>query len=225
MTNIQRQLFDLQDIQYRSFQQVLIPTVPPDRIIGVRVPDLRNLAKKFSSDKKSESFLHSLPHYYYEENNIHIYLINNLKDFNSAVSELESFLPYIDNWATCDNYGGKVFKKNHEQTYPYILKWIKSKKPFTVRYGIGLLMSNYLNEYFSADMPEFVVSIKSDNYYVNMMCAWYMATALAKQKNTVLPYFTEFKMNQAVHSLAVKKAIESFRIDDRTKSLLRSLKK
>lgn len=225
MTNIQKQLFKLQDKQYRSFQQSLIPTVPSDRIIGVRVPDLRNIAKTFFSDAQSQLFIHSLPHYYYEENNIHIYLINNLKDFNTAVRELESFLPYIDNWATCDNYGGKVFKKNHEKMYPYILKWIKSRRPFTVRFGIGLLMSNYLDEYFTDDMPDLVVSIKSNNYYVNMMCAWYMATALAKQRAAVLPYFTEFKMNKTVHALAVKKAIESFRVDDETKTLLKSLQR
>lgn len=166
-----------------------------------------------------------LPHYYYEENNLHAFIIETIKDYEKAMEETEKFLPYIDNWATCDSFSPKIFKKYPLQVYTKIKKFIDSGKTYTIRYGIGLLLGNYLDEEFDPEMPALVADIVSDEYYVNMMCAWYMATALAKQEQAILPYLEENRLNRWVHNKTIQKAVESRRISPERKAYLRTLRR
>lgn len=221
---IQRRLFELQDLKYKEFQCKLMPTVDPETVIGVRTPDLRKLAKEYAKTPEVSDFLKILPHTYYEENNLHGFLIETIKDYEAAVSAVDAFLPYIDNWATCDLISPKVFKKHLPELYEKIKAWLKSGQTYTVRFGIEMLMSFYLNENFQPEMPELVADIRSDEYYVNMMIAWYFATALAKQYDAILPYIQEQRLEKWTHNKAIQKAIESYRISDEAKAYLRTLK-
>ncbi len=223
--NITEELFRLKDEKYRDFQAKLIPTVEPKRIIGVRMPLLRKLAKEFAKMPEAEIFMTDLPHKYYEENNVHMLLISEIKDFDKTLCALECFLSYVDNWSTCDMPPMKVFKDNPERLLPYIKKWLKSEHTYTVRYGIKALLDMFLDERFDSAYPELVSEVKSDEYYVNMMIAWYFATALAKQYDAVLPYITEKRLDPWVHNKAIQKAMESFRIDAVKKSFLKKLKR
>lgn len=191
MTDLQKRLFDLQDKEYKEFHQKLMPTVNPDCVIGIRTPVLRKFAKDFTKEDGAEKFLKSLPHKYYEENNLHAFLLMCEKDFDTALAKTEEFLPYIDNWATCDVFKPKIFAKNTDRLIGRIYEWIKSDKTYTVRYGIGLLMSYYLDENFKEEYAKTVSQVRSDEYYINMMIAWYFATALAKQYDSVIKYLTE----------------------------------
>ncbi len=224
MNNIQSQLSAMADTDYTAFHQKLIPTVDPDRIIGVRTPALRTYAKAFAKTEEAKDFLRALPHYYYEENNLHAFVVETIKDFDTALSETEKFLPYIDNWATCDMFLPKVFKKRPMDLMPKIKQWIKSPETYTVRYAVGLLMSLFLDENFSPEYLAMTANIESDEYYVNMMQAWYFATALAKQYDSTIGYFTEKKLSTWVHNKGIQKAVESRRISDEKKAFLRSLK-
>lgn len=224
MTDLQKRLFELQDKEYKAFHQKLMPTVEPDLVIGIRTPVLRKFAKDFAKEEGAQKFLKSLPHKYYEENNLHAFLLSSEKDFDKLLKETEAFLPYIDNWATCDVFRPKVFEKNTDKLIGKIYEWIKSGKTYTVRYAAGLLLSYYLDENFKAEYAEAVSKIRSDEYYVNMMIAWYFATALAKQYDSVIGYLTEKKLDVWVHNKTIQKAVESFRILPETKDYLKTLK-
>ena len=219
--NIEKRLFEMQDLKYRDFHSKLMPTINKDFIIGVRIPALRKFAKEL---KNETDFLNSLPHRYYEENNLHAFLIEQIKDFKTALSKTNEFLPYIDNWATCDSFLPKVFKDNKKELLPHIFKWLNSSHTYTVRYAIGLLLKLFLDDDFKKEYLETVSKIKSDEYYINMMISWYFATALSKQYNETTPYITEKRLPKWIHNKAIRKAIESYRISNETKNYLKSLK-
>jgi len=222
--DIQRQLFGLQELQYKKFTSKLMPTVNPETVIGVRTPELRKLAKDYSKTPEAMEFLKTLPHTYFEENNLHGFLIETIKDYDTAIAAVDAFLPYIDNWATCDTLSPKVFGKHLPELYEKVKVWLKSGKTYTVRFGIGMLMGFYLDENFKPETLELVAGVRSDEYYINMMIAWYFATALAKQYDAALPYIQEQRLEKWAHNKAIQKAIESYRISDETKAYLRTLK-
>ena len=221
-----KQLFALQDYEYQAFQAKLIPNIPSDTIIGVRIPQLRRLAKQLAKEEqdKCAEFLKQPPHHYYEENLLHAFLIAGTKDFDRAVELTQEFLPYINNWAVCDSFQPKVFSSHHDEVLILIRQWIKSEHTYTVRFAIGLLLSNYLDTYFASEQLDLVATINSDEYYVKMMQAWYFATALAKQYSATIPYLTEHRLPKWVHNKTIQKACESCRIDNQTKCYLRQLR-
>lgn len=221
---IRARLFELQDLKYRDFQCKLMPTVSPETVIGVRTPDMRKLAKELSKTPEAMEFFKTLPHKYYEENNLHGFLIETIKDYDRAIEAIDTFLPYVDNWATCDLMSPKVFKKHLPELYEKIREWLKSGLTYTVRFGIEMLMSFYLDEHFQPETLELVAGVKSSEYYVNMMIAWYFATALAKQYDVALPYIQEQRLDKWTHNKTIQKAIESYRITDEQKAYLRKLK-
>lgn len=221
MEEIQKQLFELQDMAYRDFHSRLMPDIDKETVIGIRVPMLRKYAKSIAGTELSEKFIKELPHRYYEENNLHMMLITGIKDYEKCLSEIERFLPYIDNWATCDFPAPKCFEDHKEELLPVIKRWIASSETYTVRYGIGMLMRLYLDEDFDPEYVRLVVGVKSDEYYVNMMIAWYMATALAKQWDAVIPYIEDHCMSDWVHRKTIQKAVESYRITDEQKKYLK----
>lgn len=222
--NITEKLFSMQSLSYRDFNSKLIPTVKKERIIGVRTPQLRSFAKQAAKYEDIESFLNELPHKYYEENNLHAAIIEKEKDFDKLIVRLDKFLPFIDNWATCDMLRPKVFTENREKLLPYVYKWIESKNTYTVRFGIGILMSCYLDEYFDEKYLKTVSEVKSEEYYINMMRAWYFATALAKQYEKTLPYIENKRLDVWTHNKVIQKAIESYRITPEQKQYLKQLK-
>lgn len=224
MSSLQQKLFELQDEKYRDFQCRLMPTVPAEKVIGVRTPVLRRFAKEFSGMPEAEDFLLQLPHVYYEENNLHSFLVAGMKEYDRVIEETERFLPYIDNWATCDSFSPRIFKKRKKDLYEKIRIWIKDEKTYTVRFAVGMLMEHYLEEDFQPEMLELVAGVRSEEYYIEMMCAWYMATALAKQKEAVLPYFRECRMQKEVFLMAVQKAAESFRVEADVKEQLKKFR-
>lgn len=221
---IKNELFRLQDQAYRDFQSKLIPTVKPNAMIGVRTPKLRELAKQIVKREDVNDFLCALPHEFFDENQLHAFIISETKDFQTCMEELCAFLPYVDNWATCDQMSPKVFKKHRQELLTYIKIWLASDKTYTVRFAIGMLMEHFLDEDFDILYPEMVACVRSDEYYVNMMIAWYFATALAKRYEEVLPYMEEKKLDTWTHNKAIRKAIESSRITPEQKTYLRSLK-
>ena len=223
MNNITDKLFKLQDKKYQELQYKIIPNV--DNIIGVRTPELRKLAKKLVKENNYKSFLEELPHKYFDENQLHAFIISELKDFNECINYTNKFLQYIDNWATCDQMSPKVFKKNKDNLLKEIKVWINSKETYTIRFAIGMLMSYFLDEDFDKKYLELVSKIKSKEYYVNMMIAWYFATALAKQYKDTIIYLENNKLDTWVHNKTIQKAIESYRITNDQKEYLRSLKK
>lgn len=225
MEQITRDLFELQDEEYRKFHAKLMPTIDFDKIIGVRTPQLRKYAKQVSKEPYAKNFLKELPHTYYEENNLHSALINLLyKDLEELLEKVEEFLPYVDNWATCDMMSPKLFKKNLPLVYERVKKWIKSENTYTVRFGVVTLLGYFLDDVFEPEMLELVAGIKSEEYYINMAIAWYFSIALVKQYETTIPYFTTPKLDKWTHNKAIQKAIESRRISDETKDYLRTLK-
>ncbi len=218
------ELFRLRDEDYALMQAKIIPTVSQDRIIGVRTPALRTFAKSLSQDQDIEAFLAYLPHPYFDEDQLHAFVISLEKDFDKCIAKVDTFLPFIDNWATCDQLSPKAFKKEPEKLLPYIQTWIRSDKTYTVRFAIGMLMQHFLDERFETKYADEVASIRSEEYYVNMMIAWYFATALAKQYERVLPYLEEKRLTDWVHNKTIQKSIESYRITDKQKAYLRTLK-
>ena len=224
LDEIRNELFKMQDIAYRDFNSKLIPTVNKSLFIGVRTPELRKYAKQLAKREDIEEFLHSLPHKYFDENQLHAFIVSEIKDFKSCVDKVNEFLPYVDNWATCDQLSPKVFKKNHKELIAYIKEWLESDKVYTVRFGIGMLMEHFLDEDFDISYLETVSNIRSDEYYVNMMIAWYFATALAKQYESVIPFIENNSLDIWTHNKAIQKAVESLRISDEKKEYLKNLK-
>ena len=222
--DITEELFKLQDKKYRDFQIKLIPTVDSKSIIGVRTPCLRNLAKRLVKENNYISFLEDLPHKYFDENQLHAFIISEIKDYDSCISYIDKFLPYVDNWATCDQMSPKVFKKYHDKLIENIKVWIKSKDTYTIRFGIGMLMQHFLDEDYKKEYLKLVLSIKSKEYYVNMMRAWFFATALAKKYNETIDYIEDKKLDIWTHNRTIQKAIESYRITNDQKKYLKSLK-
>ncbi|MBQ8575656.1 MAG: DNA alkylation repair protein [Clostridia bacterium] len=217
-------LFEMQDLEYKAFHSKLMPTVDPDLVIGVRTPQLKKFAKEFAKTDMAEDFLNTLPHKFYEENNLHAFLISLLKDYNEVTARLDTFLPYVDNWATCDMMRPTVFKKHLPELLSKIGEWMKSGETYTIRFGIEMLMIYFLDEYFKPEYPEAVAEVRSDEYYVKMMVAWYFATALAKQYEAVLPFIENKVLEPWTHNKAIQKSVESYRITDGQKEYLKTLK-
>ena len=225
MQEITAKLFELQDLEYREFHSNLVPTKDPDAIIGVRVPHLRKLAKELIKEMDVTPFLKELPHQYNEENVLHAFIIEAIKDYDECLLELNQFLPYVDNWAVCDSLKPKVFKKHLDELVDEIQGWIESTQTYTIRFGIEMLMNFYLDEKFSAKYLDMAAGVKSEEYYVNMMIAWYFATALAKQYDATIKIIEAGVLDKWTHNKTIQKAIESYRITPEQKEYLRGLKK
>ena len=221
---IRKNLLSMQDEKYRSFQVKLFPTVDPETMIGVRTPELRSYAKTLLKEENNSAFLSDLPHKYFDENQLHAFIISEIKDYGRCIEEVNRFLPYVDNWATCDQMSPKVFKKYRPQLLEQIKNWLKSNRTYTIRFAIGMLMEHYLDDGFDIRYPEMVAAIRSEEYYVNMMIAWYFATALAKQYEAILPFIENRKLDVWTHNKAIQKAVESYRITPEQKEYLKGLK-
>ena len=210
--------------KYRDFQSKLVPNIPKETILGVKTPDLRKIAKEIKGTKEAEEFLTQLPHKYYEENLVHFFLIAMIKDFDECVDAVEIFLPYVDCWPVCDQSSPKVFSKNHGRLLPLIQKWIGSEHVYTVRFGIRMLMNEFLGEDFRPEYLEWVSAVKGEDYYVKMMVAWYFATALAKRYDESVVYIENHRLEPWTHKKAIQKAIESFRVSDEHKEYLKTFR-
>lgn len=221
---VTEKLLENSDKSYRDFSSKLMPTVDKDTVIGVRIPVIRKLAKELSADERKDNFLSVLPHKYFEENNLHAFMICEIKDFEDCVSALEQFLPYIDNWATCDGLRPKAFAKNAGGLLPYIRKWINSSHPYTVRFGIEMLMLHFLDKRFDEEYLHLVSAVKSEEYYVKMMVAWYFQEALAKQYDAALGILERGALDKWTHNKAISKSIDSYKISKDKKEYLRGLK-
>lgn len=221
---IRNELFSLQDTEYRDFQKKLIPTVAESAFIGTRTPQLRALAKRLIKREDIGEFLTALPHEYFDEYQLHAFIVSEIKEFDACVAGVERLLPYIDNWATCDQLSPKVFKKHRPELLNYIKKWLRSELTYTVRFAAGMLMQHFLDEDFDAAYLEAVAGLRSDEYYINMMIAWYFATALAKQYESALPYIENRRLDIWTHNKAIQKAAESRRIAPEQKEYLKGLK-
>lgn len=222
---IRQELYALQDLKYRDFNSSLIPNIEKQTIIGVRVPEVRKLAKKLFAEIDCFRYFNILPHGYFEENLLHAFMIEKINDFDICIKAAEDFLPYIDNWAVCDSFFPPVFKKQKEKLLPRIPRLIKSGHTYTVRYAIEILMRLFLDESFKAEYLETVSSVVSEDYYVNMMRAWYFATALAKQYESAIVYIKENRLDDWTHNMTIKKAVESHRISAGTKSYLKTFRR
>ena len=222
---IRQELYALQDLKYRDFNSSLIPNIEKRTIIGVRVPEVRKLAKKLFAEIDCFRYFNILPHGYFEENLLHAFMIEKINDFDICIKAAEDFLPYIDNWAVCDSFFPPVFKKQKEKLLPRIPRLIKSGHTYTVRYAIEILMRLFLDESFKAEYLETVSSVDSEDYYVNMMRAWYFATALAKQYESAIVYIKENRLDDWTHNMTIKKAVESRRINAETKSYLKTFRR
>lgn len=225
MEYIESRLFSLKDEGYKEFHKKLMPTVDEDKIIGVRIPHLRKLAKELSGTDEAKRFLLKLPHKYYEENNLHAFLVEGIKDFDLCIKETDKFLPFIDNWATCDSFRPSAFKKNKEKLTEKIREWISSDKTYTVRFAIVCLMTYFLGEDYKKEYSDLVLSAVNGEYYVDMAAAWYFATALATNYEDVIGYIEEGKLSDFVHNKTIQKARESFRIKNVQKEYLNTLKR
>ena len=227
---IRTELKKLQDVKYRDFQSKLLPTVDPDRVIGVRTPELRTLAKEIIRSSDAVSFIKILPHQYFDEDQLHAFILSEMKDYAECVKEVCRFLPYVNNWATCDQMSPRVFRKHREELITKINEWLGTDKTvpadrtYTVRFAVGMLMEHFLDDDFDPEYLETVSRIRSDEYYVNMMTAWYFATALAKQYDAAIPYIEQRRLDDWTHNKAIQKSIESRRITPEQKEYLRSLK-
>ena len=216
MTELQQKLFTLQDAAYRELTQKTIPNVDPESIIGVRTPELRKLAKSLDSE-----FRRKLPHTFFEENQLHAFSLESMKDFCVVVEAVDEFLPYVNNWATCDQMTPRSFRTHKAELLPYICRWIQSNHPYAVRFAVKMLMDHFLDGDFDSSFPEMAASVQSDDYYVRMMIAWYFATALAKQYDGVFLYITEYRLEKWIHNKTIQKAIESYRISPEQKKILK----
>ena len=212
------------DERYREFQSKLVPNVPKETILGVRTPDMRRIAKEIRGTEEAEAFLKELPHKYYEENLVHFFLIAMIKDFDQCVQAVETFLPYVDCWPVCDQSTPKAFSKNHKKLLPLIQKWIGSEHVYTVRFGIRMLMNEFLGEDFRPEYLAWVAGVQGEDYYIRMMVAWYFATALAKQYDASVVYIEQHKLEPWTHRKAIQKAIESFRVTEEHKEYLKTLR-
>lgn len=222
---IKMELFSCSDTSYKEFTAPIIPTVNPDKIIGVRVPILRQMAKRYVSRPEINEFLDTLPHEYLEENHLHGFIIALTKDYDVCIKQLNHFLPYVDNWSTCDMIRPKCFAKNKATLLRAIEEWLASDDSYTIRFGIEMLMCHYLDDSFCPDYAYRVAEIISDEYYINMMKAWYFATALAKQYDSIIPILIENRLDTWSHNKTIQKAVESYRITPEQKIYLRTLKR
>ena len=217
-------LYSKQDIKYRDFQSPLFPNIDKEKMIGVRTPELKKLARELDGSETANKFIETLPHFYFDENQLHAFLISRIKDYQTCLKKVERFLPYIDNWGTCDQLSPKVFAKHKDELIKSIKKWLNSDHVYVVRFAIGMLLSLYLDEDFQEEYLELVSKIRSNEYYINMMIAWYFATALAKQYSYAIKYIEDKKLDPWVHNKTIQKARESYRINDEQKAYLKSLK-
>ncbi len=225
MTNIQKELFSLQDLKYRDFQSKLMPNIDKNFVIGVRTGEIKNKAKELFESGEYKDFIKSLPHKYYEENNLHAFIIMKIKDYEECVTEVERFLPYIDNWATCDGLRPPVFKKHLPKLLGKIKVWLKSENTYTIRFAIEMLMIHFLDKEFKAEFADLVAGLKKEDYYVNMMIAWYFATALFKKYDNVIGYIENNTLPVWIHNKTIQKAVESCRITEEQKEYLKKLKR
>ena len=221
---VYEELLKVKDDKYKEFQAKMVPNIEPDTILGVKTPQMRQIAKEMYSSKEKDAFLKDLPHKYYEENLVHFFIISMIKDFDECIREVETFLPYVDCWPVSDQATPRSFKKNHEKLLPYIKKWIKSKHLYTSRFGIRMLMNEFLGDEFKDEYAKLVASIKSDEYYLKMMVAWYFATALAKNYDETIKYIEERKLGDWVLKKTIQKAVESYRVTDEHKEYLKSFR-
>ncbi len=221
---IRQELFRLQDPDYRAFQSRLIPNISPETMIGVRTPELRKYAKVLAKEPDIGLFLGALPHFFFDENQLHAFILSEMRDYDRCIREVESFLPFVNNWATCDQLSPRVFKKHRKELLSAIDGWIRSEATYTRRFGVGMLMQHYLDEDFDPTCLRTVAGLRSDEYYVNMSIAWFFATALAKQYEAALPYLQERILDPWTHNKAIQKAVESYRIMPDRKDYLKSLK-
>ena len=224
MKMLEKELFELQDLKYKEFHQKLMPTVNPDKVIGIRTPVLRKFAKEFSKREEAESFIKNLPHKYYEEDNLHAFLLEEIRDYETLIEELNKFLPFVDNWATCDMMRPKILKLHKTELLEDIKKWLNSEDTYTIRFAVNCLMNYYLEEDFKPEYLEWVKNIESEEYYINMVRAWYFATALAKQYDETVKILENNALDKWTHNKTIQKAIESYRITDEQKIMLKSLK-
>lgn len=224
MEKLQKALFDNQDKEYRVFQQKLMPGIELENIIGVRLPVIRKIAKENAKTEDAKKFLDLLPHKYYDENQLHGFLINLIKDYDECVKRIDEFLPYVDNWAVCDSINPKMLSKHKEELIKDIKRWVSSKETYTIRHGIHMLMAFFLDSDFKKEYLEIPAKIVSEEYYVNMMIAWFFATALAKKWDATITYIEEKKLPVWVHNKTIQKAIESYRVNEEHKQYLRTLK-
>lgn len=221
---VYEELLKVKDDTYKEFQAKLVPNIDPDIILGVKTPEMRQIAKEVFNSKEKDAFLKDLPHKYYEENLVHFFIISLIKDFDECIREVETFLPYVDCWPVSDQATPRSFKKNHEKLLPYIKKWIKSKHLYTSRFGIRMLMNEFLGDEFKDEYAKLVASVKSDEYYLKMMVAWYFATALAKNYDETIKYIEERKLDDWVLKKTIQKAVESYRVTDEHKEYLKSFR-
>ena len=212
------------DEEYRDFQSKLVPNIPKETVLGVRTPDMRKIAKEIKGTEEAEVFLAMLPHRYYEENLVHFFLIAEIRDFDECVKAVETFLPYVDCWPVCDQSSPRAFARNHERLLPFIKKWIGSEHVYTARFGIRMLMNEFLGEDFRPEYLEWVAAVKGEDYYVKMMVAWYFATALAKRYDESVVYVEERRLEPWTHKKAIQKALESYRVSDEHKEYLKTLR-
>lgn len=222
---IQEKLLSMQDLKYKESQTKLIPNISAESVMGIRTPHLRVYAKELMKTDAADEFLTQLPHQYFDENQLHAFIISEMKDYDAVLAALEKFLPYVDNWATCDQLRPKVFKKYPDKLITAIRAWLASTETYTIRFGIGMLMCHYLDENFKPEYLEWAANIRSEEYYISMMLAWYFATALAKQYDATIPYIENNRFSTWVHNKTIQKARESYRITDEQKAYLKSLKK
>ena len=221
---VYEELLKVKDDKYKEFQAKLVPNIDQETILGVKTPEMRKIAKDVFNSKEKDVFLKDLPHKYYEENLIHFFIVSMIKDFEECIREVETFLPYVDCWPVSDQATPRSFKKNHEKLLPYIKKWIRSKHLYTSRFGIRMLMNEFLGDNFKDEYPELVASVKSDEYYLKMMVAWYFATALAKNYDETIKYVEERKLDDWVLKKTIQKAVESYRVTDEHKEYLKSFR-
>lgn len=222
MLSITKTLIENKDESNAAFQAKLAPTLDREAFLGIKVPKLREIEKQYRGSEEAEEFLNTLPHTYYDENLLHSVFIANMKNYDAVLDALDRFLPYVDNWAACDTLRPNVFKKKKDTLMEKIREWISSKETYTCRFGIDMLMTYYLDKDFKAEYLELPAAVHSEEYYVNMMIAWYYATALAKQWDATLPFITENRLDKWIHNKTIQKARESFRITDEQKELLAS---
>ena len=225
MNRLQEELLKISDKEYASFQSKLTPGIDPELFLGVRVPVLRKFAKDYIKKEESKNFLKELPHKYYDENMLHALLISEMKNFDEIVENLNRFLPFVDNWAVCDIMSPKALKKNKIRLIECIKKWIKSKETYTCRFGIEMLMSFYLDDDFDEDYLKLVAKVRSNEYYVNMMVAWFFATALAKQWDASIPFIENNVLDSWTHNKTIQKSCESYRINEEQKIFLKKMKR
>ena len=224
-TDLQKELFALQDLKYKEFHQKLMPTVNPDKVIGIRTPVLRKFAKGFGKRAEAEEFMKNLPHKYYEEDNLHAFLLEEIKEYDVLIKELNKFLPFVDNWATCDMMRPKILNNHKTELIKDIDRWLNSKDTYTIRFVVNCLMLYYLDEDFKPEYLEKVTKIKSNEYYINMVRAWYFATALAKQYDKTVKILENNTLDKWTHNKTIQKAVESYRITNEKKEYLRKLKR